>query len=381
MFEDTFEKWLGEAQKADFAILNGVSYFGRKNLMEHGSQMYALIVDLDGVTSKTLGTFLYGATVKEEYIYPMPNYIALSGHGVHLYYVFDMPVSLYPNIKLQLKEFKYALIEKVWNPNTSIDKKIQYQGINQGFRVLGGKTKVEGVLVRSFRMNQHPWTISELNNYIPEAHRVDDSKLYKESRLTLTQAKEKYPLWYDRVILKGDKLKGQWTCKRDLYDWWKRKIKEGASYHHRYFSIMCLAIYAVKSGISEKELKADAMELMPFLNAINPDDPFTETDIDSALECFDSRYATFPIDDISKLSDIPIEKNKRNGRKRAEHIKLMNFIRDEINGNKDWRNKDGRPTKQLAIEQWREDHPNGSKARCARELNISRPTINKWWNA
>lgn len=383
LFEDTFEQWLKEAQEADFAILNGVSYFGHKNIMEHSSQMFAMIVDLDGVTSKSLENFFYGAMIEDEYIYPMPNYVALSGHGVHLYYVFDVPISLYPNIKLQLKEFKYALIEKVWNPNTSIDKKVQYQGINQGFRVLGGKTKIDGVRVRPFRMNQHPWTLNELNYYIPEEHRIDDTKLYKESKITLEQAKDKYPLWYEKVIVQGDKTKKIWDVKPDLYEWWKRKIKEGASYHHRYFSIMCLAIYASKcaGSITEDKLREDAYELMPFLNAIQPSDPFTETDIESALECYDARYVTFPIDDIVNISGIQIEKNKRNGRKRAEHVKLMNFIRDEINGNTDWRNKDGRPTKEAAIEEWRKTHPEGTKSRCARELGISRPTMNKWWKA
>lgn len=381
LFEDTFERWLSEAQEADFAILNGITYFGRKNEMMHSSQMFALIIDLDGVTSKHLANFFHGASIKEEYIYPMPNYIALSGHGVHLYYVFDLPVNLYPNIMLQLKEFKYALIERLWNPHTSYDPKVQYQGINQGFRVLGGKTKLEGVRVRPFRMPQHPWTLKELNEYIPENHRIDDTKLYKESKLTLAQAKEKFPQWYETVIVQGNHKKGHWTCKRDLYDWWLKRINGEASYHHRYFSVMCLAIYAVKCGISYEELEADAMALIPHMNTLNKSYPFTESDVKSALECYDARYVTFPIEDISRLSDIKIEKNKRNGRKRADHVKLMNFIRDEINGNKDWRNKDGRPTKQAAISQWREEHPKGTKARCARELNISRPTINKWWDA
>ena len=52
---------------------------------------------------------------------------------------------------------------------------------------------------------------------------------------------------------------------------------------------------------------------------------------------------------------------KRNGRKQAEHIKLMNFVRDEINGNKDWRNKEGRPTAAQKVRAWQKEHPKEKK--------------------
>ena len=45
MFEDTFEETLKELQDADFAILNGTSYFGRRNVQEHASKMYAMPFD------------------------------------------------------------------------------------------------------------------------------------------------------------------------------------------------------------------------------------------------------------------------------------------------------------------------------------------------
>ena len=145
---------------------------------------------------------------------------------------------------------------------------------------------------------------------------MDESKLYKESKMSLAEAKKKFPRWYeDKVVNKQPRR--YWTCKRDLYEWWIEKIKEGATFHHRYFSVMCLAIYGVKCGIPFEEVKAKAFELIPFLNEINPNEPFTKSDCLSALECYDTRYCTFPIDDIVKISGIAIEKNKRNGRKQA----------------------------------------------------------------
>ena len=155
---------------------------------------------------------------------------------------------------------------------------------------------------------------------------------------------------------------------------------DGATYGHRYWCIMMLVIYAVKCGIPYEEVKQQAYDLVSELNSRKPDQPFTVEDVNSALECYDVQFATFPIDDISRLSGISIEKNKRNGRKRTEHIKLMNFVREELNGNKDWRNKDGRPTVEQKVRAWQAAHPEGKKAECIRETGLSKPTVYKWWD-
>lgn len=380
MFDDTFEETLKELQEADFSILNGVTYFGRKNLQENASKMYAMILDFDGVTDKLLNNFLHGAFSKDFDIYPVPNYMALSGHGIHLYYIFEEPIPLYPNIKLQMKALKYALIERIWNQYTSEEEHKQFQGINQGFRVIGGKTKIPGVRVRAFRINQHPYSLKQLGRYIPEESRVDESKLWKESKMSLAEAKKKYPEWYERKVLNKEP-KGYWQCKEDLYQWWIRKIKARAAYHHRYFNIMCLAIYGVKCGKNYEEVEADALELMPFLNSINPADPFTEYDIKSAMECFDMRYCTFPIDDIVKISGIPIEKNKRNGRKQAVHLmgaRAIQEINDRMNGT-DWRDGNGRTSAEQRIREYLKLHPNARKCDVIKDLGLSKPTVYKWW--
>lgn len=111
---------------------------------------------------------------------------------------------------------------------------------------------------------------------------------------------------------------------------------------------MTLVIYGIKCGLSKDEIKQDAIDLIPFLNGLNEEEPFTEEDIKSALECYDERYNTFPLKDIEKLTNIRIERNKRNGRKQKDHVKMMNLIRDEINQNKTW-NKIGNGRKPKKI--------------------------------
>ncbi len=388
MFEDDFPKLLEELQKADFALLNGLSYWGRKNTQQQASKLFAMVFDYDGVTDETLGNFMSGAFRADAY--PIPNYVILSGNNCHLYYVLEEPVSLFPETKNQMKELKYALTERIWNNYTSTEKKPQYQGINQSFRVIGGKSKVKGVLLRAYRLNTHPFSVMQLYQYVPKDNRVDHLKLFKESKYTLEEAKKKFPKWYEKVIVKGDKGPIKWDIAGKvngnnpyaLYDWWKRMIYEGATYHHRYFSIMAMVIYGVKCDVPEDQIKADALALQPYLTSIKEDDPFTDDDIISALDCFDDRYATFPIKDIEKLTGIPIPRNKRNGRKQAVHLKgarAIQQINDEANGT-NWRAGNGRKDKREIVAWWQKQHPDGKKADCIRDTGLSKPTVYKWWN-
>ena len=96
-----------------------------------------------------------------------------------------------------------------------------------------------------------------------------------------------------------------------------------------------------------------------------------------ALEAYDGKWIKYPRDTIEYRCGFELPHNKRNGRKQADHIKLMNYIREELNGNKDWH---GRKPKQQIIEQWQQEHPNGRKVDCINELGIDRKTVSKYWN-
>lgn len=203
--------------------------------------------------------------------------------------------------------------------------------------------------------------------------------------MSLEEARIKYPEWYHCRI--EQKIKSNpWKCNRGLYDWWINQIQKdrnGATYGHRYFCIMTLAIFAVKCGIAEEELKQDAYSLIPFLNDLKPQNPFTKDDVNSALECFDPAYITFPRKDIEKITGIRIDPRKRNGRKQAVHLagaRAIQKINDEANGT-NWRENNGRKQKKDTVLEWRINHPKGRKIDCERDTGMSRHTILKWWNA
>lgn len=382
MFEDTFEDTLREFQDYEWAFMSGCTYWGRLNTAERQSKLYAMIIDLDGVTPSTLDNFFSGAILAG--VYPIPNHLVLSGHGVHLYYVLEEPLDLYPHIKTQIKEARYELIDRVWNGYTSKDPHIQHQGINQGFRIAGGKTKIEGVRARAYKFPAMPLNPVELNNYTFGRKDLvfESEKRFKPTKHTLAEAKTLFPEWYERVIVDKEQSSRQWYCHPKLYDWWLGKIAEGATYGHRYFCIMTLAIYAAKCGIYDREkVRADAIDLLPHFNEIERKHPFTEADIDSALDCLDSRYVTFPRHDIQKIAAIRIDPNKRNGRPQQQHLEIARAVRDIIHPDGSWRYAGGAPTKRQQVRAWREANPAGRKIDCERETGLSRPTVLKWWDS
>ena len=376
LFEDTYKETIKEGQEADFCITNGITYFGRKNTMEHASKMFAMIFDIDGITEKGLNTFFHQCEIDYN---PLPNYIALSGHGIHLYYLFEEPIPLYPNIKIQLKELKYALTKRLWNVYIT-ELEIQKQGIYQGFRIVGGKTKLDNIRVKLYKVNPKKWNIESLNRYVPEESQVDTTALFRESKKTIEEAKQEWPDWYQRIVLNKEP-KGSWTCKEDLYKWFIKKIIGESSVGHRYFAIMCLSVYAIKCNIPFERLEKDAYMLREMMD-ITEENPFTEADIKSALEAYDYKFKNFSIDTIEQLTAIRIEKNRRNGRKQETHLILARAQKEALKKIGEMK-KEGRPkgtTKAFIVQEWRKNNPEGKKIDCERETKLSRHTVLKHWD-
>lgn len=359
----------------NFIIISPISYKGKNRKAESARFIYGLAIDLDGVETVQNITDLFYQMQND--ILPTPTYAVTSGHGLHLYYLFETPLPAFENIKKGLHTLKTALIRRIWNRYvTVLSDKPQYQSIFQGFRLVGGVTK-DGRRTKAYRTGEKI-TVEYLNNYVAEEKQLKDFS-YK-SKLTLPEAKKKYPEWYEKRIEQGQE-KNIWVCKRDLYDWWKRRLMIEATEGHRYFAMMCLAIYAKKSGVSYEELEKDAFELVPRFDLLTTDEKnhFTDYDCIKALEMYNDSYFTFPIDEIVKLTLIPIEKNKRNCRKQKQHLKLARGIRQLKGEMGEIVSGGGRPTAEKTVKQWQQKHPEGKKADCIRETGLSKPTVYKWW--
>lgn len=386
---DDLEKINEMIQRDNFCLMSPISYIGKSRNSDNARVLYALTIDLDGVIiledGRPQGIIDLFHQIEKIHRIPLPTYIVSSGTGLHLYYVFKKPILLYSNVVEQLQKYKHRLTDIIWQGYiTKLEDNVQFESLFQGFRVVGTITK-KGTRARAFLTGEKV-DFDYMNEFVSDEYKVTDIN-YK-SKLSLAAAKEKYPEWYEKRIVKKQ-APNTWHCNRAVYDWWKDKILEGGKVGHRYYCLMCLSVYARKCGVDEKELEKDAFLLMDFLDDIsdNDDNRFTEGDVLDSLQAFQDKYITFPIDAISRLTDIRIDKNKRNGRKQFVHLmgaRAIQEINDKVNGT-NWREGNGRPkgsgTKKNIISAWRETHPDGTKAECIRDTGISKPTVYKWWDA
>lgn len=370
VLEDTCIEQIHDAQRAQGSLINACTYYGKRKDSTRMDKCFGLIFDLDDVDETCVNNLLFQCRNR---VLPMPNYIVVSksGHGLHLYYLFDQPLRMYPNLKVELKELKYVMTKRIWNPYTSKNENAQFQSFDQSFMVAGSTP-----VMQVYQMQDIRWSIDELAELSYHEFHWDK---YKPSTYTKEEAKTLFPEWYEAVVVRGEKRNGRWTNKRALYDWWIRQIKSGAMHGTRYWCIMCLVIYAIKCDISKKEVKKDIYRLKDSLNEIAPDFPFTDHDIQSALDAYDTSFATFPRDDIARLSRIPIQKNKRNYRPQKRHLERARAVQAIDYPNGEWRRGNGRkPQHKETIIRYFEEHPDASVTDCASDLNVARSTVYRW---
>lgn len=396
MFRDLWEQnYMDLVERKENCVCGGLSYRKQRNILENAQRMHALIFDLDGVGEHELRNLLHRFTLSSTTLrsLPLPTYLVASGTGVHLYYVFEEPVDLFPNIKLQLKSMKHDLTFKIWEYKaTSREKSIQYQSINQGFRMVGSINEKHGNEIRAFRTG-HRVSMAYLNRYvINPKNQVDLQKRFRPSKMTREQAKLTYPDWYQRVIVEGNKRPRRWDIAGKvngddpyaLYHWWLRQVDQVKG-GHRYFFLMSMAIYAAKCDVPKAKLVEDLHDAYEQLKEIEHTNPMKPEDIKSALEAYSKDYYNFTIDDIEKITEIRIERNKRNGREQLQHMKVMSAVRDVLHPDGEWRKGNGRPkgsgTAREKVQQYRAEHPEASVTAVAKALQISRPTVYKWWDA
>lgn len=372
----------------DFCIMSPVSYAGRRRVSKNARTMYALVVELDDLVvdgEDQLGLHCLEEQWTERVGWiPRPSFLVASGNGLHLYYQFVEPLELWEQVVESLRAYKEWLTVRVWNSHTTKSyrpEQIQHESIFQGFRMVGTTTKA-GDRTRAFEVGG-PVDLAYLNSFLlpDEMEKCQIRTAYKRSN-RLEEAREQWPEWYDRRVVRRQP-RGSWTCKEDLYEWWKRRILAGAVVGHRYYCLMMLSVYAVKCGIQQERLEKDAFELMDFLESKtdNPKNHFTEKDVVSALQAFeDGNVVHYSINAISGRTGIKIEKNKRNGRSQEVHLKIARATK-RILKETGQAKREGRPSSEMRVKRWRMLHPEGTKAECKAETGMSFTTIRKWWDA
>ena len=390
---DTIEKLL---KSKNFIFMRPIGFIGPRGTKENARWLFALTVEIDkpvvvaDYIQEGIRNLLEKFTDKPSTAFngrtwdlPRPTYLVLSGSGVHLYYIFDHPLPMYSNVVDALSVYKKNLTTALWSKDVTEqwrEEDIEYEPIWQPFRLVGGVTK-NGGRTRAYKIGEKV-SIEYLNQWAVEYKAEIPKSKSNSSGLSLIEAKEKYPNWYQQRIIEG-KERGYYTLNRAVYDRWKDMILEKAKDGTRYWCLVGLTVYAQKCDIEWEELEADAFGMLDYFDSLTQKEgnEFTEDDVTAATRYHDSkRMKLFPKKEIEHLTHIKWGECKRNGRKQAVHLRRE---RNDYNAeHPNWqKNNPGAPTKANIVKEWRKEHPNGTQSECAREKGLSRTTVIKWWNA
>jgi len=420
--EHLLTKFVAKCQNSYFCIIAPVLFRGWKRSLKNAQRCYGIAIDLDHVDRPELmHQVIVNITrvIDGKKWWPVPNIITNSGHGLHIYFLFEQPVDIHTQDQQNLmKKLKYGLINRIWNVNSiygqvsskSKAEDVQHQGITQGFRVPGSLTKFQK-LVTSFAAEKQVYhTVAELNEFISstskykltdeEVYALESGKPYDPSKTKLEMAKELWPDWYERRILNGEPVR-RWQPDRRLYDFTKRMILDDDStiaVGHRYYCLLMLAIIASKCQVPYKELKRDSDKLLPRLKGLadpkDKDTIFEDTDRDKALLAyFDKESYKWTWKTMLENSGLEHfygavyrkktkEQKKEEAEKRRDqktHLARARLLQKFDDPDERWRNSDGRPVGSLTpaenstqaklVREWRIAHPdNTNKSQCVKDI-------------
>ncbi len=370
----------------------------------------AFVLDIDELRPLQLQRFF---KLFEEKRILTPSFIVNSGRGVHFYYMLDHFIK----VDCKLHSTNYYLAEKIYfSLYDDVKKKENYKKaerhwIGQDYRVVGSLSKINEIttawrvgpiytfdeLIKYFNLKddrkknissprQQAYAKSiakDLNLELPPEILENANELYNfiaDNKDAAYQVREKRRQNQSKKLKK--KKKGTWYRRTVWY--LKNDIQSG----YRFSSLKALAIIAFKerSKISRDEFLKDLDDIVSVWEHKDwGEDSFNTKNVEAIIRLYDNaiKYQNTSSGTLEEWLGTKFSRigNKTNGRTQAEHIKIMNAIRDIEYENGSWRNTEGQPKKNHIVQKWREENPDGTKYQCAKDTGLSKNTIKKWWDS
>ena len=249
----------------------------------------------------------------------------------------------------------------------------------------------------------------QFNDYIFDEYKIKPLDSYKPAGVSghdLEYWKEHNPKWYKEKILHQydteEVVGGKFPW---LYEKLVPKVRLGAKVGTRYHSMCVLFADAALGGIPYSQVYETCVAMVDFLNRdADKDNQFTVADVECAAKYYTTSFGRWlTLDRIEAMTELKFERNKRNHRSQADHLKKyipamrsVEIVKDTRFGTETGNkiNKDGRPvgskdtkprnrtadSKEQVIRAYLQDHPDAKKVEVIRETGLSKPTVYKWYD-
>lgn len=343
--------------------------------------VYALVIDVDNVKAEVIDNVLKNGNLGKNI--PMPTVITNSGNGLHFYYVLKNRVPFYKKQRKQLNDMYRRLFGIV---KSGIYAKADWHSMIQPFRLPGSLTKL-GLVATAYQFNDK-WDIKDLSKRLGYADFEWD--LTERPVLSQQEYKEHLKKLKERGELPKKKPRKVNMNRREglqgFYDYALQRTFKKTVQGNRYKSLVALTIIGYKARIPKEELEADFKELVRHFNTIGT--VFREKEIKKALKAYNSKAERVRSDILEEYFGWEFERwrekakanSKKPQRTQEEHLKRARALQAVDYPNGEWRNREGRPSKQQIVADWQREHPSGKKIDCERETGLSRHTVLKWWD-
>ena len=301
-----------------------------------------------------------------------PTFVTTYGkeNEVLFYYVLDKPVPMFNKHLKKLESIQNYLAREIHNGLRSIchdsNGAIPRQsGLFARFPVVG--TIDRGHPVEAYKTGEM-YTLAEINKLVPKASRLS----YKPGKLSLEDAKKMWPTWARKVFDEKRDMSGKKAPKPNygLFNWYvdtvtqnKEVAKPGV--------FEGLVAFAVKSHMLSYELYGMMTKFESMFR-----DSFSKEElkkgVDEAIEIYEKnprymKYRTREYLEERVGFSLKNEEKRKPAPKGTQKEHLDKLHQEQ--------------KMEAAVVAWRKEHPNGTKAACARELDITWPTVHRWWES
>lgn len=376
-----------ECDKSTAATMNCIAYAGNGESEELARELYAfwfpVLLPQEihlGYIDSRLHDLKFQCDVRFAAAYPgipriCPTYIVTDDDFGEVYFVYLLyePLPLYHGLHKQIQRLYNALSRAIHSRFDQyhfdeVEQKRVYtyecpkprpESFFTRFPVVGSRSK--NGTYRAYKFGEK-YDIEDINAVVPKSCTVE----IFHPTMTLEEAKECYPKWYERRIERKQKATGQRTGKssKKLYGWFLRIAEDNAETIAPGV-LEAIASFACKSHICEEDFLCDLESWCQKLEALFPKDVIEEHK-ERAIFFYDeypNLLKRWGVDGINKWTGLSIEKVPRTNMNRKEHLELL--------GESKSRRRD--------VQDWQKEHPYEKQADCARALDISPKTVSKWW--